>query len=139
MKQDEVIRMLREVIVESHHYSALTTATGTDGYPAYTVSTPHIVALVTRAVKTALAQTGPLPVAWYDPSNGVVSTDKDSALFTSLGQVWPLYSKQEWVELTDREIHALPVKKTLPLNYSEDSAKYRLVREVEAMLKEKNT
>ena len=35
------------------------------------------------------------PIAWYDPSNGVVSTDKDSALFTPLGQVWPLYPKQE--------------------------------------------
>ncbi len=33
------------------------------------------------------------PIAWYDPSNGVVSTDKDSPLFTPLGQVWPLYSE----------------------------------------------
>lgn len=31
------------------------------------------------------------PIAWYDPSNGVVSTDKDSPLFTPLGQVWALY------------------------------------------------
>ena len=35
------------------------------------------------------------PIAWYDPSNGAVSTDKDSPLFTPLGQVWPLYTKQE--------------------------------------------
>ena len=35
------------------------------------------------------------PIAWYDPSNGVVSTDKDCPLFTPLGQVWPLYTNQE--------------------------------------------
>jgi len=35
------------------------------------------------------------PTAWYDPSNGVVSTDRDCPLFTPLGQVWPLYPKQE--------------------------------------------
>jgi hypothetical protein len=40
------------------------------------------------------------PTAWYDPSNGVVSTDKDCSLFTPLGQVWPLYPKHEWVGLT---------------------------------------
>jgi len=39
------------------------------------------------------------PIAWYDPTNGAVSTDKDSPLFTPLGQVLPLYTKQEWVEL----------------------------------------
>jgi hypothetical protein len=40
------------------------------------------------------------PTAWYDPSNGVVSTDRDCPLFTPLGQVWPLYPKREWVGLT---------------------------------------
>ena len=35
------------------------------------------------------------PIAWYDPTNGTVSTDKDSPLFTPLGQVWPLYTNQE--------------------------------------------
>jgi hypothetical protein len=34
------------------------------------------------------------PIAWYDPTNGMVSTDKDSPLFTPLGQVLPLYTKQ---------------------------------------------
>jgi hypothetical protein len=43
---------------------------------------------------------GGKPTAWYDPSNGVVSTDRDSPLFTPLGQVWPLYPKGEWVGLT---------------------------------------
>jgi hypothetical protein len=44
------------------------------------------------------------PIAWYDPSNGVVSTDRDSPLFTPLGQVWPLSPKGEWVDLTDTQI-----------------------------------
>ena len=35
------------------------------------------------------------PLAWYDPTNGVVSTDKNSPLFTPLGQVWGLYLKEE--------------------------------------------
>jgi hypothetical protein len=35
------------------------------------------------------------PIAWYDPSNGVVSTDQDCPLFTPLGQVWGLYAKEE--------------------------------------------
>jgi hypothetical protein len=35
------------------------------------------------------------PIAWYDPSNGMVSTDQDCSLFTPLGQVWPLYAKEE--------------------------------------------
>ena len=35
------------------------------------------------------------PIAWYDPTNGAVSTDKDSPLFTPLGQVLPLYTKVE--------------------------------------------
>ena len=35
------------------------------------------------------------PIAWYDPTNGMVSTDKDSPLFTPLGQVWPLYPQSE--------------------------------------------
>ncbi len=44
------------------------------------------------------------PTAWYDPSNGVVSTDRDCPLFTPLGQVWALFPKGEWVGLTDEEI-----------------------------------
>jgi hypothetical protein len=47
------------------------------------------------------------PIAWYDPSNGMVSTDQDCPLFTPLGQVWGLYPKQEWVELTDDEIEMI--------------------------------
>jgi len=40
------------------------------------------------------------PIAWYDPTNGTVSTDKDSPLFTPLGQVLPLYTQRTWVGLS---------------------------------------
>ena len=42
-------------------------------------------------------------IAWYDPTNGAVSTDKDSPLFTPLGQVLPLYTQRTRIELTDDE------------------------------------
>jgi hypothetical protein len=44
-----------------------------------------------------------IPIAWYDPTNGAVSTDKDSPLFTPLGQVLPLYPEREWVGLTQAQ------------------------------------
>ena len=47
------------------------------------------------------------PIAWYDPTNGMVSTDKDSPLFTPLGQVWPLYTQRTRIELTDDEIQRI--------------------------------
>ena len=43
------------------------------------------------------------PIAWYDPTNGAVSTDKDSPLFTPLGQMLPLYPQRAWVGLTDED------------------------------------
>jgi len=68
------------------------------------------------------------PIAWYDPTNGAVSTDKDSPLFTPLGQVWPLYPQRTWVGLTDED------------NIDWDGGDLKsLVRAVEAKLKEKNT
>jgi len=36
-------------------------------------------------------------MAWYDPTNGMVSTDKDSPLFTPLGQVWPLFLEEQQI------------------------------------------
>jgi len=68
------------------------------------------------------------PIAWYDPSNGVVSTDQDCPLFTPLGQVWGLYLEREWVGLTQEEIENSYVP-----NYQEQT------RAIEAKLKEKNT
>jgi tRNA threonylcarbamoyl adenosine modification protein (Sua5/YciO/YrdC/YwlC family) len=47
------------------------------------------------------------PIAWYDPTNGMVSTDNDCPLFTPLGQIWGLYPKEEWVGLTEDEVFAL--------------------------------
>jgi hypothetical protein len=44
------------------------------------------------------------PIAWYDPTNGMVSTDKNSPLFTPLGQLLPLYTQRTWVGLTDEEM-----------------------------------
>jgi hypothetical protein len=68
------------------------------------------------------------PIAWYDPSNGMVSTDKDSPLFTPLGQVLPLYTQRTWVGLTDED----------DIDWDGGDLK-SLVRAVEAKLKEKNT
>jgi hypothetical protein len=36
-----------------------------------------------------------MTIAWYDPTNHHVSTDKNDPLFTPLGQLWPLVVKQE--------------------------------------------
>ena len=75
------------------------------------------------------------PIAWYDPTNGVVSTDNDCPLFTPLGQIWGLYPKQEWVGLTDEEIWEWFRDNTALTNESV----IRIVRAIEAKLKEKNS
>jgi len=51
------------------------------------------------------------PIAWYDPTNGMVSTDKDSPLFTPLGQLLPLYTQRTWVGLTKEERHEISMAK----------------------------
>ena len=79
------------------------------------------------------------PIAWYDPSNGVVSTDQDCPLFTPLGQVWPLCPKGEWAGLTDEEIKAFD---TWHDNREEEVGwcnPSEIVAYIEAKLKEKNT
>ena len=72
------------------------------------------------------------PTAWYDPSNGAVSTDRDCPLFTPLGQVWPLCLKREWVGLTDEQM--------LECNMDGDFMVDREIAKlnVQAKLKEKN-
>jgi hypothetical protein len=70
------------------------------------------------------------PIAWYDPTNGAVSTDKDSPLFTSLGQVLPLYPQRTWTGLT------LDEQADLYSEYSENPA--LLYRAIEAKLRSKN-
>jgi hypothetical protein len=76
------------------------------------------------------------PIAWYDPSNGMVSTDQDCPLFTPLGQVWGLYPQRTWVGLTDEEITELhhKIKVQLMGTYKTED----IYRAIEAKLKEKN-
>ena len=73
--------------------------------------------------------------AWYDPTNNVVSTDKNDPRFTPLGQLWRLVQEREWVGLTDAEIKEIvglwgdtPVK-----GYTR-----KLFDQIEAKLREKN-
>ena len=77
------------------------------------------------------------PIAWYDPSNGTVSTDQDCPLFTPLGQVWGLYPKQEWVGLTNEE------KEKFKGDWISTNIHYANISElmdvIEQTLKEKNT
>ena len=68
------------------------------------------------------------PIAWYDPTNDVASTDKDSPLFTPLGQVWPLYLPRTWTGLTEDEAFACQGR-----DY------FETYKAIEAKLKEKNT
>ena len=77
------------------------------------------------------------PIAWYDPSNGMVSTDQDCPLFTPLGQVWALYPKGEWVGLTDEEISKI-IDDEIGFN-SCWGPEENFARAIEAKLKEKNT
>jgi len=72
------------------------------------------------------------PIAWYDPTNGVVSTDKDSPLFTPLGQVWPLFSQRPWKGLTDEE-------QQQAYEQWQNDGWGVFYRTIEAKLKEKNT
>ena len=43
-----------------------------------------------------------MTIAWYDPTNHHVSTDKHDPLFTPLGQIWPLHripkEESKWIE-----------------------------------------
>jgi hypothetical protein len=45
-----------------------------------------------------------MTLAWYDPTNHHVSTDKNDPAFTPLGQLWPLDVPREWVGLTRTQI-----------------------------------
>ncbi len=85
------------------------------------------------------------PIAWYDPTNGMVSTDKDSPLFTPLGQVLPLYTQRTWVGLTDEDflecLKAVDVATAVNLLMSqyEMPPTFKVyAKAIEAKLKEKN-
>jgi hypothetical protein len=77
------------------------------------------------------------PIAWYDPTNGVVSTDNDCPLFTPLGQIWGLYPKEEWVGLTELEKAEITSLKWWDWEDTFDIEGF--IRAIEAKLKEKNT
>jgi hypothetical protein len=74
-----------------------------------------------------------MTLAWYDPTNKHVSTDKHDPLFTPLGQLWPLDVKREWVGLTDEEITEIRLK-----TFDAVATNYEVYRAIEAKLKEKN-
>jgi len=76
-----------------------------------------------------------MTLAWYDPTNQHVSTDKHDPLFTPLGQLWPLEVKREWVSLTDEDI-----KDIVGRNDPGGLGRYTrdLFKKIEDKLKEKN-
>jgi len=76
-----------------------------------------------------------MTLAWYDPTNKHVSTDKHDPLFTPLGQLWPLEVKREWVGLTDEEFKQVCWESGIDgLTGDREVA----LRAMEALLKEKN-
>jgi hypothetical protein len=80
------------------------------------------------------------PIAWYDPTNGMVSTDKNSPLFTPLGQVLPLYTQRTWEGLTDEERDGKRVLENgLLFNTAEVQVWELAVQWAEQKLKERNT
>ena len=73
-------------------------------------------------------------IAWYDPSNGVVSTDRDCPLFTPLGQVWALHPRREWVGLTEAQrIDIIDEEIT-----TQNMEHFALAQAIEQALKEQN-
>jgi hypothetical protein len=77
------------------------------------------------------------PIAWYDPSNGMVSTDQDSPLFTPLGQIWALYPEREWVGLTELEKAEITSLKWWDWEDTFDIDGF--IKAIEAKLRSKNT
>ena len=73
-----------------------------------------------------------MTIAWYDPTNHHVSTDKHDPLFTPLGQLLPLDVPREWVGLTD-DAEILAISNTMP--YAD---RFEFARAIETVLKERN-
>jgi hypothetical protein len=78
-----------------------------------------------------------MTIAWYDPTNHHVSTDKNDPLFTPLGQVWPLYPKREWVGLTRDEQSAV-YRSLFNATSRKDSFWVDFANAIEAKLRSKN-
>jgi hypothetical protein len=116
---------------------------------------------VIEALRVALAQPEPEPVAWmydwYDetedidgvPIGGIVhdwiSKDYDEAHSPTMGchNIRPLYAtppQREWVGLTDEEIGNIIEASQITLkNYCSEDKQTEYARAIEAKLKEKNT
>ena len=99
----------------------------------------------TKALVESMKQTisEHMTLAWYDPTNQHVSTNKNDPLFTPLGQLWPLEVKRDWAGLTDEEL--LDISKDawgrnkLHISRSDHTGFYiDFGRAVEAKLKQKN-
>ena len=78
-----------------------------------------------------------MTIAWYDPTNHHVSTDKNDPMFTPLGQLWPLDVRREWVGLTEEErkgIWNVGEKKDQALR----ALLIQAIRDIETKLKERN-
>jgi len=72
-----------------------------------------------------------MTLAWYDPTNQHVSTDKGDPLFTPLGQVWPLDVERKWVGLTNDEVYKIA--------FAHEGENWKKIADaIEAKLREKN-
>jgi hypothetical protein len=80
-----------------------------------------------------------MTIAWYDPTNRHVSTDKNDPAFTPLGQLWPLDVKREWVGLTHKDCDEVERWVEFKEEGSDRIQTSKLIRYIEAKLKEKNT
>ena len=75
--------------------------------------------------------------AWYDPTNHVVSTDKNDPRFTKLGQLWRLVPERGWVGLTDEE-GAEIWGDAHDIDWNRLITPKEIVKRIEAKLREKN-
>jgi hypothetical protein len=82
-----------------------------------------------------------MTLAWYDPTNQHVSTNKNDPMFTPLGQLWSLDVKREWVGLTGLELRNIARQFPEHHRVFEDhwDVIVNLLHEAGAQLKGKNT
>jgi len=81
-----------------------------------------------------------MTIAWYDPTNHHVSTDKNDPMFTPLGQLTPLEEKRPWVDLTDSQIEQVyydlvKIHRGAPMPWGQ----INFGKTLQALIKEKNT
>jgi hypothetical protein len=81
-----------------------------------------------------------MTIAWYDPTNHHVSTDKNDPRFTPLGQLLPLDAPREWVDLTDSQIEQVyydlvKIHRGAPMPWGQ----INFGKTLQALIKEKNT